>query len=205
MGWGPSSWQPCMFRRGPWLLSGLETGTSRGSCGHKTGTPVASREMNRLCSYLVRESKQVHISLKERFLLLRDRAMFSIQFFAGEWGLDLTKLSGQEIYKMKDNNGLIFRQTFGKTRTEKMFAVRRCAQSDVCAVQSLENYSSFAKTCDIDLSSGYIFRKLNPKGNVVALHLSQAALNRRQETHLKSIGLYDNETSHSLRGDVLSP
>ena len=46
---------------------------------------------------------------------------------------------------MKDNNGLNFRQTFGKTRTEKIFMVRHCVQSDVYAVQPLEDYT-FAKT-----------------------------------------------------------
>ena len=58
----------------------------------KQTPPLLPKKLSRLCSFLVRESKKVHISLKERFLLLRDRAMFSIQFFAGGRGLDLTKL-----------------------------------------------------------------------------------------------------------------
>ena len=51
---------------------------------------------------------------------------------------------------------------------------------------------------DIDVSWSYIFRKLNPKGNVTS-PLSQVALNCRLKTSLGSTGLY-NETTHSVRG-----
>ena len=89
----------------------------------KQASPIEFSKLIRLAEYLDREIKSTVVTLKDKFLFLRDKAFFLLQFYTGSRGGDLTKLLVQEIHLLADNLGLVIRETwevpYGKIRNHK--------------------------------------------------------------------------------------
>ena len=129
-----------------------------------------------------------------------DRAFFLVQYFSGERGGDLTKLLVQEIFKSPSGDALIIRQTFGKTRTDRRCVIKAVDGADYCPVAALKALMEGAPSLGVDIDSGYVFCTTTSDGHVLPKRVTQQALNKRLQTYLTSIGLFSNETTHSLRG-----
>ena len=166
----------------------------------KQATPMSVEKVKRLCTYLTRELNIDGLELGQRFLLLRDRAFFCLQFFIGERGGDLSGLLLQEIRRLPDDSGLVMRQTYGKQRTEKVVVVKRCTDLDVCPVRALDEYIGGCRDMGVSLQVGYVFRKTSGSDIVSADNVSQDSVSKRLRLHLSNIGLYAGETTHSIRG-----
>ena len=165
----------------------------------KQAKPMALDKIVSLVTYLGREIGSNLLKPKDRFLFLRDRSFFLIQFLLGERGGDLSKLLIQEVFNCPDGSGLILRQTYGKTRSEKHCVLAKSADHYLCPVTALMAYIDGARNMGLDMSTGYVFRKTLKTGNVVNEPMSQSAANQRLTLHLSTIGKFQGETTHSLR------
>lgn len=81
----------------------------------KQAKPIFISKIRRVCSYIDRELLRPDISLKDKFLLFRDQAIFKLQIFSGDRASDLGNVLTQEISKLVDGTGLVFKRMFGKT------------------------------------------------------------------------------------------
>ena len=180
-----------------WL--GVKDEQAEAHCRHRQAVPMFPDKLLRLVGYLYREL-QLPLRPREKFLLLRDRAFFLLQFTLGSRGGDLAKLLIQEVFSEGVEGGLIIRQTYGKVRSEQVSVVRRGAQEDSCPVLALAAYIQGARDLGVDLDTGFVFRMTTPDGRVLPGRISQPAMNKRLELHLRAIGVFEGETTHSLRG-----
>ena len=166
----------------------------------KQAPPLLPEKLKQLCGYLNRELRVLGLSPRDKFLLLRDRAFFLLQYFTGERGGDLTKLVLQEIFRLPDQQGLVIRQTYGKQRSENIVVVPICPDSRFCAVTALDEYISQVPNLGVYIDSGYVFRTTTSDGRVLDMKLSQPAVNRRLQSYLSALGVFQGETTHSIRG-----
>ena len=165
----------------------------------KQARPMSLDKMVALISYFSRELASNTLTLKETYLFLRDRAFFLTQFLLGERGGDLSKLLLQEIFSHPDGSGIIFRQTYGKTRVERHCVLLRSQDVSLCPVTALQDFVRQSQDMGLDMSTGYVFRKMLHSGNVTNAPFSQSAASARLKLHLTTIGRFQDETTHSLR------
>lgn len=165
----------------------------------KQAIPMSLAKMIRLAEYLYRESKCTDLSIKERFIVLRDRAFFLLLFCTGSRGGDLTKLLFQEIHSLDDASGLVIRETYGKMRAERFVTVKVCETVETCPVLALREYVEGANMLSVKFEEGYVFRSTSNKGYVLDNHVSQPTMNKRLALYLDTLGINDCETTHSLR------
>lgn len=64
--------------------------------------------------YIDREFSRPDLSLREKFVLIRDQAIFKIQFCAGDRISDVCNILSQEVKKLQVNSGFVFNHTYGK-------------------------------------------------------------------------------------------
>ncbi|XP_071181349.1 uncharacterized protein [Mytilus edulis] len=123
----------------------------------KQAKPIFLSKIKAMCSYIDREIKSPGLSLRERYILYRDRAWMNLQFFAGDRASDLSLVVAQEVKVLSDNSGLVFQHTFGKTlRGDKgksnTFVIKKCDDLSICPVQGLLDYVNFCQVSTVDMS-----------------------------------------------------
>ena len=136
------------------------------------------------------------------YILARDQAYFKTLMFSADRPGDLGQVRTTEILRFPNDDGLLFNHTFGKTLRggkSNLFGVKRCQNSVVCAVQGIEKYISMARSLEIDLTDGYLFRTTSKTGTVVNAPVSSEAMGRRLKTYLEELGISEGETAHSFR------
>lgn len=80
------------------------------------------------------------------------------------------------------------------------FSLMRSKDQDICPVLHLERYVKIARSMKIDLRQGYLFRMMDMKcRSIIDKGASSSCMTDRLRLHLKAIGLYEGETSHSSR------
>ena len=96
----------------------------------------------------------------ERFLLLRDRAFFLSQWFAGDRAGDLGRALGKEVVRLEDGS-LLFHHTVGKTIRSadgQLLVVPRVPdEPSLCPVAAFDAYVASCKSSGVDLSAGFLF------------------------------------------------
>ena len=165
----------------------------------KQAKPLFLGKLLHLCQYWHNELEG-YLTQKHRFIILRDRAFFTLQFFAGDRASDLTYLVGQEVKLLKDGSGVYIRLTFGKQwrgEDHNDFVILRCKEKIVCPISALESYNSWCKNLGEDITKGYVFR-LFPNGRSVIRMTSNVAY-KQLKSHLRAIALDDGETPHGIR------
>ncbi len=169
----------------------------------KQAKPLFLGKLEKICDFLVREVESTGISAREKFTYLRDRAFFSLQFYAGDRASDMSKMLSQEVRKLPRGEGFMIKHTQGKTASAsapKIFTVQRCDNSTVCPVASVEAYIQGAGAMGADLRTGYLFRKVDTKGRVIEAPITYGIAYSQLKAYLCTLGIYDGETPHSLRG-----
>ncbi|XP_062602975.1 uncharacterized protein LOC134264730 [Saccostrea cucullata] len=172
----------------------------------KQAKPMFIRKLNSIATYIQNrlDSFDCFLTLREKFTLLRDQAMFKLQFFAGDRASDMSNFLTQDIKSLSDNSGFMVRHTFGKTlrggdgKTNN-FVIKRFSDSLTCPIAGLESYLSGSKSLGIDLETGYLFRTVTENGVVLNTPLSYSSIYERLKTYLRILGLDEGETPHSLR------
>ena len=95
-----------------------------------------------------------------RFPLLRDRAFFAAQWFAGDRAGDLGRALGKEVVRL-DGGSLLFHHTVGKTvrdaAGELLVVPRLPDEPSLCPVLAFDQYVSACKLSGVNLLNGYLF------------------------------------------------
>jgi integrase len=117
---------------------------------------------------------------------------------------DLCWAVTREVRRLKDDSGLVFTHSIGKTLRNgkgKVLCITRMPTSSICPVAGLEQYMTKAGDLGIDLSTGYIFRSIDRSRQVVLDdHVSYSAMYDRLKYYLAVLNIDEGETPHSLRG-----
>ena len=170
----------------------------------KQAVPMFLDKLNILCSYLIKQVVLLNIKPVSRFILARDLAFFSLDFFSGDRGSDLGRVKSSDVLSLEDGEGFLVNQAFGKTlrgNTKNVFGVKPIPSSPYCLVKNLTFYVSLAGKMSVDLKSGYLFRVSNHQGNIVDAPFAGSAVSNRLKGYLNYLSLDDGETMHSLRSD----
>ena len=131
--------------------------------------PIFLDKLREICLHLRELSVDPAIKPCKRYILLRDLAFFSIDYFSGDRGSDLGRVKSSDVLIIPGGKGFIFNQVFGKTlrgNGKNVFAVKPVANSPFCPVYNLNLYVALAKKMCIDLKDGFLFRATDPHGHV---------------------------------------
>ena len=143
-------------------------------------------------------------SAGEIFAFLRDQAFFKLQFFGGDRAGDLGKCVAQDVRRLGDNSGLVISRTVGKTLSNgrvNEFAIVRMTDQVICPVAGLERYVEEVAKMGVNVRQGYLFRPLDAgRKKVLDEQVSTSSMYSRLRSYLKTLGLDEGETTHSIRG-----
>lgn len=81
---------------------------------HKQAKPIFVSKLGKMAQFINNQLSRPDLSLRERFVLLRDQAWFKLQFCAGDRAGDLALTVSQEVKKLHDDSGFALTHTFGK-------------------------------------------------------------------------------------------
>lgn len=170
----------------------------------KQAKPIFLTKVKAIVGYIGGRLSMSSVSVRERYMLLRDQAWFKLQFFAGDRAGDLANLVAQEVKWLRDYSGFVFNHTFGKTlrggkRRSNMFVVKRCDDKVICPVVGLQDFVSGCKDLVVDLSCGYLFRVVTEDARVLDQPVSYSVVYDRVCVYLRKLGVDEGETPHSFR------
>jgi hypothetical protein len=166
--------------------------------------PMFVTKLRKLVAFIDREIERPDLSVRQRFVLLRDQAFFKMQFFAGDRAGDLARLPGQAIKSLPDGSGLAISHSFTKSIRGKdgkcnTFIIKRCDEKLVCPVLALDRYVQGCKDFGVDLALGYLFRLAAESGRVLDQGVCYNTMHSRLIQYLTTLGIYEGETPHSMR------
>lgn len=170
----------------------------------KQAKPIFIDKIRKIAEYIDRELSIKDLPVKQKYVLLRDQALIKLQFFAGDRASDVAIILSQEVKKLHDDKGFVFKHTFGKTLRGgsnkcNTFVIKRCDEKIICPVFGLESYFSFMQDHCIPLFPGYLFRIITETGRILDKPVSYTSIYERLKTYLVTLGIFDGETPHSLR------
>ncbi|XP_061174881.1 uncharacterized protein LOC133184026 [Saccostrea echinata] len=170
----------------------------------KQAKPIFLSKVRAIALFIDRELKCDDLHVRERYVLFRDQAWLKLQFFTGDRASDLFLVVAQEVKCLADGSGLVFKHTFGKTlRGDKSksnsFVIKKCTDPVVCPVKGLLDFVRFAKSHNVDLSKGYLFRTVAECGRVLDKNVSYSVVYERLRYYLSTLGIYEGETPHSFQ------
>ncbi len=169
----------------------------------KQAVPLLFDKLGKLCRHI-----SYKISIEKdpltKFLLLRDRAFFSMQCHSGDrrgrfgYSLLVTTFSN-----LNDTQGVLITHIAGKVASihhPKNVVLLSSKDLDICHITHLQEYLTFAEKSEINLRQGYMFRVRNPSANSISdKPVTSPAMSDRLKKHLSAVNLYQGETSHSSR------
>lgn len=144
------------------------------------------------------------VSLREQYTLIRDQAIFKLQFFAGDRASDISNILIQEVKELPDHSGYVFSHTFSKTLRggdgkRNLFVLKRCVDCLICPISALEQYFTLSSRLGLNLAAGFLFRLVTEDGKVLDAPVTYSAIYERLQFYLQTLGIDEGETPHSLR------
>ena len=164
--------------------------------------PIFLDKLSKLCSYLRELIVAPNKKPSERYILARDLAFFSADFFSGDRGSDLGRVRSSDVLSLPDGKGFLINQVFGKTlrgNGANVFGLKQIPKSPFCPVTNIQYYLALSKKMDIDLQFGFLFRVTDRQGNISDAPFTGSAVANRLRKHLKDKGIFDGETVHGFR------
>lgn len=164
--------------------------------------PIFINKLATICQDLRSRVSNPHISPSNRYILARDLAFFSIDFFSGDRGSDLGRVKSTDVLCFPDNTGFIIKQVFGKTLRgtgSNIFGLKQIPGSPACPVANLRCYIALTAAMSIELKTGYLFRTTNRQGNISDSPFIGSAAANRLKRYLKELNIAEGETMHSFR------
>lgn len=141
-------------------------------------------------------------SVRERIVLTRDVAIFSLAMYSMRRGADLCFTMGSQVLRLPESKGFIFNFLFGKTlraSSAQAVVVLAAADHDTCAVRGVAEYISAAQDIGWDLSSGYLFSEPAADGSRGSKRITAKHMTAALQAHLRAANLPDGFTMHSFR------
>ena len=142
------------------------------------------------------------IKPSSRYILARDLAFFSADFFSGDLGSDLGRINSSDVLTFLENKGFLFNQVFGKTLRGNGWNVsvlKPFPDSPFCPVTNLRFYVALAEKMSMDLRAGFLFRTTDHHENVTVSPFVGLAVANRLKKYLDDLHINDGETAHSFR------
>ena len=142
------------------------------------------------------------LSPLNRYLLVRDITFFVIDFYTGDRASDLSRLKADQLFRLKDSEGLLLNFTFSKTRRAgqfRPFALLRIPNVLVYPVFWLNYYIAACGALSVPLLGEYLFRSSEHKKFVSHRPFGGSAVSERVQKYLKAAGINDGEAPHSFR------
>ena len=164
--------------------------------------PIFLDKLKALCCHLRKLVVTPDLKASTRFILARDLAFFSVDFFSGDRGSDLGRVMSADVLYRDGDHGYLFNQVFGKTlrgNSSNVFGIKPVVGTPCCPVANLRFYVSLASKMSIDLGAGFLFRVLDPHGNILDCLFMGSAAGNRLKKHLKELSLDEGETMHGFR------
>eukprot|EP00112_Aurelia_sp_Birch-Aquarium-sp1_P023300 Seg6886.1 transcript_id=Seg6886.1/GoldUCD/mRNA.D3Y31 product="hypothetical protein" protein_id=Seg6886.1/GoldUCD/D3Y31 len=137
------------------------------------------------------------IKPSQRYVLARDLAFFSVDFFSEDRASDLGRVKSSDILVSADGKGVIVNIVFGKTLRGNGNLI---PDSSFCPVTNIRYYVALSKKMSICLSPGYLFCVTDQHGNIKEDPFTGSAVANRLRKHLRDLNIDDGETMHSFRG-----
>ena len=166
------------------------------------GVLIFLDKLKALCCHLRKLVVTPDLKASTRFILARDLAFFSVDFFSGDRGSDLGRVMSADVLYRDGDHGYLFNQVFGKTlrgNSSNVFGIKPVVGTPYCPVANLRFYVSLASKMSIDLGAGFLFRVLDPQGNILDCPFMGSAAGNRLKKHLKELSLDEGETMHGFR------
>ena len=85
------------------------------------------------------------------------------------------------------------------THLTNVFGIRRNLQSVICSIRGIEHYVDVARSTQVDLTCGYLFRPTTPNGGILDAPFTSTTAEARLKLYLKEMGQDDGETLHGFR------
>ena len=164
--------------------------------------PIFLDKLREICLHLWELSVDPAIKPYTRYILLRDLAFFSVDFFSGDRGSDLGRVKSSNVLIIPGDKGFIFNQGFGKTlrgNEKNVFSVKPVANSPFFPVYNLNLYVALAKKMCIDLKDRFLFCATDPHGHVSKSPFLGSVVGNRLKKHLSDLRIDNGETMHSFR------
>lgn len=171
----------------------------------KQSVPIFLDKLLKLCDHLNAQAFLSHdIAPLSRYIFSRDLAFFCVDFFSGDRASDLGRTLTKEVLSLPNGEGLLFKQSIGKTLRGKdchIFAIKKCPTSLLCPVSNLNlnRYVQLCKLINVDLTDGYLFRATDKRNRVSENPLIGSAVAARLTSYLEHLGISEGETMHSFR------
>ena len=164
-------------------------------------------ERQKINPFTLTEDKKLTFKLSvinpsDRYILSRDLAFFSLDFFSGDRGSDLGQVKSAVALHLQDGEGFLINQVFGKTlrgEGNNVFGIKQIPNSPYCPVTNLRYYLALAQKMSIVLKEGFLFCVTDRRGHVLDKPFLGSAVANRLKKHLKDLQLCDGETMHSFR------
>ena len=165
--------------------------------------PLFFVKFSKLISFLRRSIEaSAHLSVVNKYILVRDATFFVVDFFTGDRASDLGRLLANQVFRLKDRKGFLLKFTLTKTFrgvTPCPFVLEPFTNNEVCPVSWIEYYLSVCQFLSIELAGGYMFRTTD-RGKVVSSRpFLGSAVNNRLRKHLTGAKIDCGETPHSFR------
>ena len=97
--------------------------------------PIFLDKLSKLCSYLRDLTIAPHKKPSGRYILVRDLAFFSVDFFSGDRASDLGRVKSSDVLTPPDGKGVLIHQVFGKTlrgNGANVFGLKQIPKSIYC-------------------------------------------------------------------------
>ena len=165
--------------------------------------PLFFVKFSKLISFLRRSIEaSAHLSVVNKYILVRDATFFVVDFFTGDRASDLGRLLANQVFRLKDRKGFLLKFTLTKTfrgDTSSPFVLEPFTNNEVCPVSWIEYYLSACHFLSVELAGGYMFRATD-RGKVVSSRpFLGSAVNNRLRKHLTGAKIDCGETPHSFR------
>ena len=165
--------------------------------------PLFFVKFSKLISFLRRSIEaSAHLSVVDKYILVRDVAFFVVDFFTGDRTSDLGGLLANQLLRLKDSNGFLLKFTLTKTfwdDTSCTFVLENFTKNEVCPVSWIEYYLSVYHFLFIELAGGYMFRTTERRKVVSSRPFLISPVNNRLRKHLTGAKIDCGEAPYSFR------
>ena len=165
----------------------------------KHATPFFLEKLTQLAQHLDRALASP-VTGVQRFILARDQAYFKAVFFSGDRPGDMGQVQMPGTLRFPNDDGLLYNHVWGKTLRDgdsNVFGIKRNPDV-VCPVAGIERYIEIARSLNIDLTTGYLFRPTTPKGGIANAPFSSCAAEARLKFYPQTMNADDGETLHGF-------
>ena len=171
-------------------------------CFPSQAVPLFLDKLKILCSHLRNLIVTPEMKSTTRYILARDLAFFSMDFFSGDRGTDLGRVKAMDVLTLHLESGILVNQVFGKTlrgNGARVFGLKPIQGAPYCPIMNLKYYKYLSEKMAVNLKEGYLFRVTDQHGHITDSPFIGSAVSNRLKKHLCDLKIHNGESMHSFR------